>query len=118
MKFSKYRAIKSKDFTTGKVFHSKKEHKRALDLRILEKKGDISDLQEQRKFQLLETFKDSQGVTERGITYCADFVYFDRKKGMAVVEDVKSPITKEDSTYIIKRKLFKVRYPEFIFLET
>ena len=99
-------------------YDSKKEAKRAFELRILEKAGEIIDLQEQVTFELLDTFKDSLGNTERGIKYIADFVYYDNKRKNLVIEDVKSAITKKLSTYIIKRKLVKVRYPEYIFIET
>jgi hypothetical protein len=85
---------------------------------ILEKAGEIVNLQEQVTFELLDTFKDSLGNTERGIKYIADFVYYDNKRKNLVIEDVKSAITKKLSTYIIKRKLVKVRYPEYIFIET
>ena len=99
-------------------YDSKKEAKRALELHDLEKDGEIVNLQEQVPFILLDTFKDSLGNTERGIKYIADFVYYDNKRKNLVIEDVKSAITKKLSTYIIKRKLVKVRYPKYIFIET
>ena len=47
----------------------------------------------------------------------SDFVYFDIEKGSFVIEDVKSPFTKKLPAYIIKRKLVKFTYPEYLFLE-
>tara|TARA_R110000868_G_scaffold368390_2_gene631501 strand:- start:2200 stop:2535 length:336 start_codon:yes stop_codon:yes gene_type:complete len=99
-------------------YDSRKEARRAFELNILEKAGEIINLQEQVTFELLASFKDSSGNTERGIKYIADFVYYDNKLKHLVIEDVKSAMTKKLSTYIIKRKLVKVRYPEYIFIES
>ena len=99
----------------GFTYDSKKEAKRAFELYLMERAGEIRDLQKQVKFSLLKTFKDNQGKTERGINYTPDFVYFEGK--YRVAEDVKSPITKKEKSYIIKRKLFKITYAEIIFRE-
>ena len=110
-KFSnKYRNIKVGSYD------SKKEAKRAWELEMMLKAGKITDLKKQVKFNLLKTFKDNQGRTERGIDYIADFVY--KENGCFVIEDVKSPITKKNSTYIIKRKLAKSIYNNYKFIET
>lgn len=111
-KGSKYKNVKTKD-----GFDSKKERKRFLELEMLQKAGVIKYLQKQTPFELLPTFKDKQGNTERGIKYIADFVYYDNEKNTLVIEDVKSPITRELSTYVIKRKLVKKFYPDYLFLE-
>lgn len=108
-KRSKFGAVKSGGYD------SKKEHKRALELELLQKANEIADLQKQVKFQLLASFKDSSGKTERGISYIADFVYFDKNKNKLVCEDSKGFKTTD---YIIKRKLFKHKYPEYIFIES
>lgn len=68
-----------------------------------------------RQFILQESFKDNRGRTERSIKYLADFVY--TKDGVKYVEDVKSAITRKEPTYVIKRKLFKYKYPEYTFVE-
>lgn len=108
---NKYRAIKS----GGK--DSIKEHKRTIYLREEQKDGRIRELQEQVTFMLQESFKDSEGNSERAIKYIADFVYFDNKKKCWIVEDVKSAMTKKLAAYIIKRKLFKKKYSQYIFKE-
>jgi len=115
-KKNKYKAVKSKDPETGKVFDSKKEHRRATQLKLLERAGEISNLQEQVRYELLSTFKDNQGSTERSIVYVSDFSYI--KEGQQIVEDVKSAFTKKLPVYIIKRKLFKTRYSDYIFVES
>lgn len=100
-----------------KGFDSKKESKRFGQLQILEKAKVIKDLQKQTPFVLVETFKDSAGNTERGVKYLADFTYFDNEKQKLVIEDVKSPITKKLPSYVIKRKLVKLKYSQYLFLE-
>ena len=93
-------------------YDSKKEYRRAKELKLLEKKGIITGLQEQVKYELISPqyrFYEVQGVRkmlrkkellERGVYYIADFVYY--RDGEYVVEDTKGVRTKE---YIIKRKL-------------
>lgn len=108
---NKFRNIKS-----GK-FDSKKEAKRYGELLILEKAGVITSLDKQKPFVLLDSFKDKAGNAERGIKYLADFVYYDREKKTLVIEDIKSPITKKLPSYVIKRKLVKKFYPDYLFLE-
>ena len=111
-KGSKYKNVKTKD-----GFDSKKERKRYLELETLQKAGVIKCLAKQVSFELVPTFKDKQGITERGIKYIADFVYYDNEKKSFVIEDVKSPFTRKLSTYVIKRKLVKQKYPDYLFYE-
>lgn len=95
-KKAKYNNIKSVD-EFGCEYDSKKEMKRAKELRILLKAGHIGFLAKQVEFDL--------GVAK----YIADFVYTDCKTGETIVEDVKSEATKKLSTYRLKRKLmFKI----------
>ena len=109
MRRNKYNNIK----TNG--YDSKKEAKRGAELQLLERAREIVDLQRQVPFVLLESFKGYDGKTEKGVKYFADFAY--RRNGVQIVEDVKSVATAKDSTYIIKRKLFKSRYPGIDFRE-
>lgn len=92
-------------------YASRLEARRAFELKVLERKGIISELREQVRFELLpsqygECGKDLKGKTvkvllERPCFYIADFVYRDANGNM-VVEDTKGFHTKD---YIIKRKL-------------
>lgn len=104
---SKYSAKKTT--VDGITFDSAKEAQRYCELKLLERAGEISDLQRQVKFTLIPKQED-----ERPVFYIADFVY-EEKGGKRVVEDVKGYRTKD---YIIKRKLFKQRNPGYIFRET
>lgn len=105
---AKKRANKYGNHPTG-GHSSRKEHRRAITLRILQRAGRITNLREQVPFDLIPaqwTDKDTNGKTvrtliERPCRYIADFVYTD-SQGNTVVEDTKGVRTKE---YIIKRKL-------------
>ena len=81
---------------------SKKEHKRAGQLKLMQIAGEISNLREQVSFELSPAQRDKAGsLIERSCRYIADFVYHD-KQGNLVVEDTKGFKTPE---YKIKRKL-------------
>lgn len=95
---SKYRSRKiTRD---GMIFDSVKEYKRYHELALLERAGQVSDLQRQVKFELIPSQRIDGKVVERPCTYIADFVY--KAHGQTVVEDTKGFKTKD---YIIKRKL-------------
>lgn len=107
MKRTKYGAIR----TNG--YDSKKEAKRAQELEMLEKLGEISMLHKQVEFILIpaqfETIietskkgikKPKQVCIERKCSYYADFTYY--KEDEYIVEDVKGLRL---SDYKIKRKL-------------
>jgi len=94
------------------VFDSKKEAKRYLELKMLEKAGKIKNLKLQPVFLLQEGFY-YQGEAIRQITYRADFEYVN-EKGERVVEDVKGFKT---DVYKLKKKLFLKKYPDVVFKE-
>lgn len=95
------------------TFDSKKEARRAKELELLEKAGEISDLQIQKVFELQPRFKHA-GKVYRPITYIADFYYYDETPDCRhcqdpitrwVVEDVKSEATRKDKVYQMKKKM-------------
>lgn len=110
-KQSKYKNKKVK--VNEKVFDSKKEAKRYCELIKLEQAGLIKDLETQKKFLLLDTFKKN-GTTYKQISYYADFVYFDVYSKKTIVEDVKGVKTQ---VYKIKKKLFEFMYPNLTIKE-
>ena len=76
--WNKYGAIRTRDpLDVSRSFDSQGEAARAATLRLLERAGEISNLQFQVTFHL----------TEASITYRADFVYVE--KGRTVAEDFK-----------------------------
>jgi len=94
----------------GITFASKKEANRYQELKLLEADGVISNLKTHPKFVIVpKTDK------RRAVTYSADFEYFQGKK--VVVEDVKSPITAKNRTYVVKRNLFEFQNPDIDFRE-
>ena len=97
---NKYGAIRTNGYA------SKTESERALELRLLQQAGEITELEEQVRYPL-------RVAGELVCTYVADFVYKDFA-GRLTVEDVKGCRTKE---YIIKRKLFLALYPGVLFRE-
>lgn len=107
----------------GITFASKKEGERYSELKLLERAGEISDLQLQVKFLLIPAQRELDSIGRRGgvkkgrtieqeCTYVADFVYTD-KSGNKVVEDVKGyrdPSSAAYAKFVIKRKLMLYRY--------
>ena len=100
----------------GKVFDSKKEAKRYCELIKLEQAGLIKDLETQKKFLLLDSFKKN-GTTYKQISYYADFVYFDVCSKKTIVEDVKASKYFKTEVYKIKKKLFEFIYPNLTIVE-
>lgn len=88
---SKFHNIK----TNG--YDSKKEAKRAQELKLLQLAGQITGLQEKTRFVLIPK---QEG--ERECVYESDFEYFEGPGKLRVVEDVKGVKT---PAYRIKKKL-------------
>lgn len=83
----------------GIEFDSKREAERYASLRFMQMGKLISDLRCQVKYVLIPNQKDENGkVTERAVTYIADFVYKDLKTGQTVVEDAKGAGPKSTSS--------------------
>ena len=89
--------------TNGIKFDSKKEARRYMELRQLETMGKISDLKLQHTFTLQEAFTTESGERIQAIKYIADFTYME--DGNFVVEDVKSPATRNNPVYRMKNKM-------------
>ena len=99
------------------IHDSKKEAWRCDELHLLEKGGVIKYLKQQPVFTLLRKFR-WRGKGIRGITYRADFSYYDTESKMFTVEDTKGYKTE---LYQLKKKLLisKMRdRDDFMFLES
>ena len=105
---NKYRNTKT--IVDNIKFDSKAEAKRYIELKLLERAGEISDLKLQPKFVLQDKYKNNKGQTVRAITYKADFSYMEN--GKLIVEDVKGMETKE---FKLKKKLLEYKYPDINF---
>ena len=102
---SKYRNRKIR--TDDGVFDSLKEYRRWMELKLLERAGEISNLRRQVPFILIPTQYDMRTgkLLERECRYIADFVYND--EGYTVVEDAKGVRT---DVFKIKKKLMLDRF--------
>ena len=80
----------------GRLFDSKAEAARWQELSLLERAGEITELERQVEYELIPKQKG-----ERAVKYIADFRYVDHE-GKVVVEDTKGVRT---PVYILKRKL-------------
>lgn len=109
----------------GIEFQSTKEGKRYAELKLLQRAGEISDLEMQKRYELIpaqyETVetgeyykvgakkgqpKTKQVCIEQSVVYIADFVY--QENGQTVVEDVKGFRDPSSATYakfVLKRKM-------------
>ena len=106
---TKYRAKKTE--IDGIKFDSKKEAKRYIALRELEKQGNIGKLILQPRFLLQEGFRKN-GKAYRKIEYVADFMY--EQDGKLIIEDVKGIKT---DVYKLKQKLFEKKYQDLTIKE-
>lgn len=106
----------------GITFDSRKEANRYCELKMLERAGQITDLDLQKVFVLIPAQYEESGefytrgknagqpkrgkCLEQAVTYRADFYY--KENGKEVVEDVKGyrdPASGAYARFIIKRKL-------------
>ena len=92
------------------VFDSKDEAERYAELKLMQRQGLISELIVHPRYELIARQND-----ERAAYYSADFEYMENDK--RIVEDVKSSATAKIPDYILRRKLFKQRYPDIVFRE-
>lgn len=99
----------------GIRFHSKREAHRYSELRIMQQGGLISDLELQPKFEIIPAI-NWNGKKLQARYYIADFQY--KQNGITIVEDVKSKFTAKNPVYTLKRQLFLIRYPGYVFRET
>ena len=113
---SKYHNVKTA--IDGHVFDSKHEAERYMQLKMLLKHGEISDLVLQKEFILIPAQYEPDTIDEKGkkvrgkcierkCSYFADFVYFDNYTQKFVVEDAKGEKT---DVYKLKKKLMLERY--------
>lgn len=85
----------------GIVFASKKEMKRYAELQLLQRAGEVSDLELQPEFRV--SIKD-----QHYCTYTADFAY--TEKGERIVEELKSTGTAKDASYRLRKKAAELFY--------
>lgn len=96
-----------------KGFDSAKEWRRNQELEIMQRAGEISELNRQVPFVLMPSYTIADKTTKQGfrtireIRYIADFTYR-LKDGTRIIEDVKGMQT---DVFKIKRKLLERKIP-------
>lgn len=98
-------------YVDGIRFASKLEANRYVELKLLLRAGQITDLILQPSFMLQEGFRDRYGKKQRAIKYVADFQYMEGNE--EVVEDTKG--YKDNAVWKIKKKMFLKLYPQYDF---
>jgi len=96
----------------GIRFDSKAEMHRYQELLMLQRVGQIQNLELQPEYQLIDPFVSASGVKFRGVRYRGDFRYLEH--GRTVLEAVNGA---RPEVYRIKRHLFIRRYPDVVFRE-
>lgn len=95
-----------KVFIEGLWFDSAKEGRRYCQLVVLAKKGLISGLETQKKFELVPA-AILDGRKKTAMRYFSDFYYFDETKKQWIVEDTKSIVTRKNPLYRAKKHMMK-----------
>lgn len=88
----------------GIVFASAKEARRYQELVLLERAGEITNLQVQPEFELAPPVM-LNGRRKPALRFLADFSYVDTTTGETVIEDVKSPVTARNPVFRLKKHL-------------
>lgn len=91
----------------GMTFDSKKEHKRYIELKAMQQRGEIFGLEHHTKFELAPKTKiEGEKRVKPALRYFADFTYY-IITGQYIVEDVKSEATRKKDSYRNKKHLMK-----------
>jgi hypothetical protein len=102
----KYRAVRTE--VDGIRFASKREARRFQELLLLERAGEITNLQLHPRYPIEITRLSNGEVTTIG-HYTADFAYWDVWAKRQVIEDVKSGPTKT-TAYRLRKRLVEAQY--------
>ena len=101
---SKYGAKRTE--VDGIVFASKREAKRYCELKMLERVGQVKELELQPKFPLYVCGRKN-GELHQVCVYIADFRYRTGVNGVLIIEDAKGMKT---PTYRLKKKMVEAQY--------
>tara|TARA_Y100000816_G_scaffold235863_1_gene181605 strand:+ start:1267 stop:1641 length:375 start_codon:yes stop_codon:yes gene_type:complete len=86
----------------GMTFDSKKEHRRYIELKAMQQRGEIFGLEHHTKFELAPKIKlEGEKRAKPALRYFADFTYY-ISTGEYIVEDVKSAATRKLASYRTK----------------
>ena len=109
----KAKVAKRNKFNASKVecdsmtFDSNKEHRRYIELKAMQQRGEIFGLDHHTKFELAPKTKiEGEKRAKPALRYFADFTYY-MISGEYIVEDVKSEATRKKDSYRNKKHLMK-----------
>ena len=97
----------------GIRFDSKREYLRYVDLKLIQRAGEIDTLRVHPKFPItiggvpIMVSSNQHNKWDRHLTYEADFQYWDCDKKIMVIEDVKMQSGHRTGVYKIKRALMR-----------
>lgn len=104
----------------GITFDSIRERNYYYFLKEKESNGEISNLRLQVPYEIVPPVKKTyvkkfkrkpdelrEVTVQPAVHYIADFVYTDNATGLEEVVDVKSPATRKDKVYILKKKMMR-----------
>ncbi len=108
-KRSKFGARRCKEHSPA--HHSLKECQRFIELDLMQRAGEIRNLRQQVAFEVAPSIV-LDGRRKSAMRYLADFTY---ERPVAdcwvyVVEDVKSPVTRQTAVYRIKKHLMATEH--------
>lgn len=107
LKTHKYGAVRTA--IDGVTFASKKEAARYRELKLLQLAGEITGLVLQPQYNIYVRPMVGPGELVKVAAYVGDFQYYD-KQGCKIIEDTKSPATRVNRLYRLKKKLVEVLY--------
>lgn len=102
-----FRPTYKKVILNGIKFDSEDEARFYQELEEEAKKGNILYLEIHKPFSLIEPFVKKNGKHSNGLTYEADFVFFDKRVNKWRVVDIKGF---EEEHFKIKKKIFECMY--------
>ena len=115
-----YIMARSNKFSSKKVsdkkwgeFDSTTEYKYWLHLIDMQEKGLITNLNRQKEFLLVPSFKDSYKNTVRQMVYISDFTF--SKEGKEHIVDVKGSLYNTTQEWKVKWKMCKYLYQDYVY---
>jgi len=111
---NKYSAVKT--VVDGITFASKAEARRYAQLKLLERAGEISNLETQPEFLFIVNGTPvkirSEGYPNgRQAKFRADFRYWDNRNNRTIVEDVKGGNATRTEAYALRKALVEALFP-------
>lgn len=97
----------SKVHLDGYIFDSEKESRRYIELKLLGRAKEIEALEVHPTWDLHVPCK---GEPQRVGRFTADFMYFVRADNEWIIEDVKSPITRLETAYRLRKRMVEAEY--------